>query len=46
MKKKIQGFKVVFSKVSGAKRSLSYVWIKPVELNKHSLGTDVDGIQK
>ena len=38
--------KVIFSKVSGAKRFLSSVWIKPVELNKHSLEADVDGIQK
>ena len=45
-KKKFLGFKVIFSKVSGAKRSISFVWIKSVELNKHSLGTDVDGIQK
>ena len=42
----IQGKKVIFSSVSGANLFRKSVCICPVELNKHSLWTDVAVIQK
>ena len=38
--------KVIFSSVSGPNLFLKSVCISPVELNKHSLGTDLAVIQK